>query len=71
MAVRRIFSRGGKVGILLIFFRLLAMQRKWTYAKRKCPMLRQQLHAVFVLPVRKFYTWQMFVLVSMDISRLS
>jgi len=31
MGVRRNFSRGGgKVDILLIFFSLLAMQRKWT-----------------------------------------
>jgi len=42
------FFQGGKVDILLIFFSLLAMQRKWTYTK-KCPMLRQQLHTVFSL----------------------
>jgi len=49
MGVRRNFSRGGKVDILLIFLWLLAMQRKLTYSlqKRKCPMLRQQLHTVF------------------------
>jgi len=35
MGVRRNFSRGGKVDILLIFFRLLAIQRKWTYTKTK------------------------------------
>ena len=55
MDVRRNFSRGGKVDISLILLRLLMMQRKWAYTKcfilstpqRKCPMLRQQLHAVF------------------------
>jgi len=49
MGVRRISSRGVKVDILLIFFRLLAMQRKWTYTKIKCPMLREQLPTVFSL----------------------
>jgi len=34
------FPGRGKVDILLIFVRLLAMQRKWTYTKRKCPLLR-------------------------------
>jgi len=34
MGVRRIFSRGGKVDISLIVFRLLTMQRKWTHTKR-------------------------------------
>jgi len=29
----QIFFRGAKVDILLIFFSLLAMQRKWTYTK--------------------------------------
>jgi len=41
---------GVKVGILLILFRLLTMQCKWTFTKhfilsipqRKCPKLRQQ-----------------------------
>ena len=33
MGVRRNFFRGAKVDILLIFFSLLAMQRKWTYTK--------------------------------------
>jgi len=48
MGVRRNFSRG--IEILLIFFRLLTMQCKWTFTKRftpstpqrKSPMLRQQ-----------------------------
>jgi len=64
------FSQGGEADILLIFFRLLAMQRKWTYTKRKCPMLRQTV-ANSVFPGRKLYTEQMFVLVSMNILRLS
>jgi len=46
---QRFFQLEGNVDILLIFFRLLAMQRKWTYTKRKCPMLRQQLQTVFSL----------------------
>jgi len=36
---------------------------------KKCLMLWQQLHSVF--PTRKFYTEKMFVLVRMDILRLS
>jgi len=45
------FFQGGEVDILLLFFRLLAMQRKWTYTKTKCPcpMLLQQLETVFAL----------------------
>ena len=35
MGVRRNFSSGGKVDDLLIFFRLLALQRKWTHTKEK------------------------------------
>jgi len=62
MGVRRNFSRGGTAGILLILFSLLAMQRKWTYPE-KCPMLRQQL--------QRFPCEKMFVLVGMDILRLS
>ena len=49
---QKISRRGGKVDILLIFFWLLTMQRKLTYTriqKRKCPMLRQQLHTVLSL----------------------
>jgi len=58
MGVHRNFSRGaGKVDILLILFRLLTMQRKWTDAKRFTlstsqitrPMSREQLHTVFSL----------------------
>jgi len=33
--IRRNFPGGGKVGILLIFFRLLAMQHKWMCTKKK------------------------------------
>jgi len=57
MGVRRKFSWGGNADISLILFRLLTMQRKWTYTKRltlstpqrKCPVLRQQLQTVFFL----------------------
>jgi len=34
MGVRRNFSRGGNAEILLILFRLLTMQCKWTFTKR-------------------------------------
>jgi len=34
MGVRRNFSRGGKVDILLVIFKLLTMQCKWTFTKR-------------------------------------
>jgi len=64
MGVRRNFSMGGKVDILLIFLWLLTMQRKLTNTKKKCPV------ANTALLVRKLYTEQMFVLVSMDILRL-
>ena len=69
MGVRRKFSRGGKVDNLLIFFRLLAMQRKWTYTKKMSNDTATVAYSVF--PVRKLYTEQMFVLVSMDTLRLS
>jgi len=70
-------GRGANVDILLILFRLLTMQRKWPFTKRftlstpqrKCPISRQQLQTVF--PRRNFYTEQMFVLVSVNILRLS
>jgi len=35
MGVRRNFSRGGKVDILLMFRWLLTMQRKLTYTKKE------------------------------------
>jgi len=35
MGIRRNYSRGGKVDILLIFFWLLTMQRKLTYTKKE------------------------------------
>jgi len=70
MGVRRNFSRGSKVDILLIFFRLLAMQRKWTYTKKKMSNVTATV-AYSVFLVRKLYTEQMFVLVSMDFFRLS
>ena len=34
MGVRRNFSRGGNVEVLLIIFNLLTMQCKWTFTKR-------------------------------------
>jgi len=49
MGVRRNFSMGGNIDILLIVSRLLTMQCKWTFTKHftlpnhiKCPMLWQQ-----------------------------
>jgi len=47
---QKFFQGGGKVDILLILFRLLTMQRTWTFTKRfilstpqrKCPRLQQQ-----------------------------
>ena len=50
MDIRRIFSRGDNVGILLILFRLLTIQCRWMFTKcftlstqqRKCHMLRQE-----------------------------
>ena len=70
MDVRRKISRRGKVDILLIFFRLLAIHRKWTYTKKK--MFNVTAAVVYsVFYVRKLYTEQMFVVVSMDMLRLS
>jgi len=70
MGVRRKISRRGKVDILLIFFRLLAIRRKWTYTKKKMfSVTAAVVYSVFF--VRKRYTEQMFVVVSMDILRLS
>jgi len=50
MGVRKNFSRRGNVDILLVVFRLVTMQCKWTFTKlftlskpqRKCLMSRQQ-----------------------------
>ena len=70
MGVRRKISRRGKVDILLIFFRLLAIHRKWTNTKKKMfSVTAAVVYSVFF--VRKRYTEQMFVVVSMDILRLS
>jgi len=64
------FFQGGNVDILLIFFRLLAMQRKWTYTKKKMFNVTATLaYSVFI--VRKLYNEQMFVSASMDFLRLS
>jgi len=70
MGVRRNFSRGAKVDILLIFFRLLAMQRKWTYTKKKMFDVAVTV-AYSDFFVRNLYSEQMLVLVSMDFLRLS
>jgi len=71
MGVRRSFSRGGgKVDILLIFFRLLVMQRKWAYTRKKMFNVTATVTCSVFL-VRKLYSEQMFVLVSMDFLRLS
>jgi len=64
------FPGVGKVDILLIFFWLLAMQRKLTYTKKKMPNVTATV-AYSVFLVIKLYIEQMFVLVSMDILRLS
>jgi len=69
MGVRRNFSRGDKVDILLIFFWLLTMQHKLTYTKKKMSNMSivTATVAYSAFLVRKLYTEQMFVLVSMDI----
>ena len=54
---QKFFQEGGNVDILLILFRFLAMQCKWTYTKCftfstpqiKCSMLRQRLQIVLPL----------------------
>ena len=67
---QKFFQGGGKVDILLIFFRLFVMQRKWTYAKKK--MLKVTATVAYsVFLVRKLDSEQMIVLVSMDFLRLS
>jgi len=68
-ASEEIFPGGGKVDILLTLFRLLTMQRKLTYAKKKMSNVTAAV-AYSAFLVRKLYTKQMFVLVSMDILRL-
>jgi len=70
MDVRRNFSRGGKIHILLIFFWFLAMQREFTCTESKISNVTATV-AYSVLLVRKFYIEQMFVLVSMDTLGLS
>jgi len=61
-----IFPGASKVGILLAFIRLLAMQRKWTHTKKKMSNVTATVGSSGSL-VRKLHTEQMFVLVSMDI----
>jgi len=70
MGVRRKFSRGVKDDILLMFFWLLTMQRKLTYTKKKMSNVTPTV-AYSAFLIRKFFTEQMFVLVSMDISKVS
>jgi len=72
MGVRRNFSRGGrKVDIFLIFFRF------WRCNTNGCRLYQKKMFGVTVTVaysdflVRKLYSEQMFVLVSMDFLRLS
>jgi len=67
---QKFFQGGGNVDILLVFFRLLVMQRKWTYTKRKMFNVTATV-AYSVFFARKLYNEQMFVVVGMDILRLS
>jgi len=62
MGVRRNFSGGGKVDIFL------SMQCKWTYTKNVQCYGNSCIHG---FPCKKLYAEQMFVLVSMDVLRLS
>jgi len=58
-ASAEIFPGGGKFDILLIFFSLLVMQRKWTYTTKKMSSVSVTLaHSVFL--ARKLYSEQMF-----------
>jgi len=57
---QKFFHVGGQIDILLIFFRLLAMQRKWTYTKKKMFNITARV-AYSVYLVRKLYSEQMFV----------
>jgi len=44
----------GKVEILLIFFRLLAMQHKWTYTKKKKALVFCSEHGYFKTVLAEF-----------------
>jgi len=69
MGVRRNFPRGGKADILLIFLWLLTMQRNFMYTKKdNVQYYGNVAYSAFL--VRKLYTEQMFVLVSMHILRM-
>jgi len=58
-ASAEIFPGGGKHDILLIFFSLLAMQRKWTYTTKKMSSVLATLaHSAFL--ARKLNSEQMF-----------
>jgi len=69
-ASAEIFPCGGKIDIMLIFFWLLTMQRKLTYTKSRMSSVTATV-AYSAYLVRKLYIEQTFVLVSMDILRLS
>jgi len=71
----KIFPGGEKVDVLLILFSLLAMQCNANRCTQNAsPFLHHKENAKCydsVFPPREFYTKQMFVLVSIDILRLS
>jgi len=69
-ASAEIFPGEGRVDMLLVFFGLLAMQREWTYTKRKMSNVTATV-TYSVFHIRTFCTEKMFVLVRMDISSLS
>jgi len=61
---------GGGSGDFAYLLQVLAMQRKWTYTKKKMfNVMATVAYSVFF--VSKLCTEQMFVAVSMDILRLS
>jgi len=53
------FFQGGQRQLLLIFFRVLAMQREWTYTNEKVPTVTATV-AYSVVPVRNLCTEQSF-----------
>jgi len=64
MGVRRNFSRGEQSRHFAYFFWLLTMQRKLTYTKKKMSNVTATV-AYSAFLIRKLYSEQMFVLVSM------
>jgi len=70
MGVRRNFSREGKSRYFAYLFQVVGVARQMDEYKRKMSAVTAKVaHSVFL--VRKLYTQQMFVFVSMDILRLS